>query len=48
MTSIVNSIRDLLNQQQVGSDLWMAIAWCVGILVVAYFFAMAAYRRKIS
>ncbi len=48
VTSIVNSIRDLLNQQQVGSDLWMAIAWCVGILVVAYFFAMAAYRRKIS
>ena len=48
VTSIVNSIRDLLNQQQVGSDLWIAIAWCVGILVVAYFFAMAAYRRKIS
>lgn len=48
VTSIVNSIRDLLNQQQVGSDLWIAIAWCVGILVAAYFFAMAAYRRRIS
>lgn len=48
VTSIVNSIRDLLTGQQVGSDLWIAIAWCVGILVVAYFFAMAAYRRKIS
>ena len=48
VTSIVNAIRDLFTQQPVGSDIWIALAWCVGILVVAYVFAMRTYRRKIS
>ena len=48
VTTIVNAIRDLLTQQPVGSDIWIALAWCVGILIVAYTFAMATYRRKIS
>src|SRR5215471_11041216 len=48
VTSIVNSIRDLLAGQPVGSDIWIALAWCVGILIVAYIFAMVIYRRKIS
>lgn len=48
VTSIVNAIRDLFAQQPVGTDIWVALAWCVGILVVAYFFAMSTYRRKIA
>jgi ABC-2 type transport system permease protein len=48
VTSIVNTIRDLFTQQPVGSDIWIALAWCVGILIVAYMFAMRAYRRKIA
>jgi ABC-2 type transport system permease protein len=48
VTSIVNTIRDLLAQQPAGSDIWIALAWCVGILVVAYGCAMATYRRKIT
>ncbi|WP_415853989.1 ABC transporter permease [Sinomonas sp. G460-2] len=48
VTSIVNAIRDLFTGQPVGADIWTALAWCVGILIVAYFFAMATYRRKIS
>ena len=48
VTSIVNVIRDLFTQQPVGSDIWIALAWCVGILVVAYLFAMRTYRRRIS
>src|SRR4029450_1468011 len=48
VTTIVNAIRDLLTQQPVGTDIWIALAWCVGILIVAYSFAMVAYRRKIS
>src|SRR5579884_2585113 len=48
VTSIVNTIRALLAQQPVGSDIWIALAWCVGILVVAYALAMVAYRRKIA
>jgi ABC-2 type transport system permease protein len=48
VTSIVNTIRDLLAQQPVGTDIWVALGWCVGILVVAYVLATGAYRRKIS
>jgi len=48
MTSIVSTIRDLFAQQPVGDDIWIALAWCVGILGVAYVFAMATYRRKIT
>ncbi|MFJ6082353.1 ABC transporter permease [Streptomyces sp. NPDC092369] len=47
-TSIVDTIRDLFAQRPVGDDIWAALAWCVGILVVAYVLAMAAYRRKIA
>jgi ABC-2 type transport system permease protein len=46
VTSIVNSIRDLLSQQPVGHEIWVALAWCVGLLVVAYVAATAAYHRK--
>ncbi|HEX7398119.1 MAG TPA: hypothetical protein VF312_11275 [Propionibacteriaceae bacterium] len=48
MTSIVNTIRDLFTSQPVGTDIWVALAWCVGILIVAYVFAMITYRRKIA
>src|SRR5215470_14416365 len=48
VTAIVNTIRDLFTQQAVGSDIWVALAWCVGVLVVAYLFAMVIYRRKIA
>ena len=47
VTSIVNAIRALLSNQPVGNDIWIAIAWCVGIMAVAYFFAMRAYRRRV-
>ncbi|SMQ21581.1 ABC-2 type transport system permease protein [Streptomyces sp. Ag82_O1-12] len=48
VTPIVDTIRRLLAQQPVGDGVWTALAWCVGILVAAYVFAMAAYRRKIA
>jgi ABC-2 type transport system permease protein len=46
VTSIVNTIRDLFAQQPASSDIWVALAWCVGILLAAYAVAMAAYRRR--
>ena len=46
VTPIVNSIRDIFTQQPLGNEIWVALAWCVGILVVAYFWAMAIYRRR--
>jgi ABC-2 type transport system permease protein len=48
VTSIVNAIRDLFTSQPVGTDIWVALAWCVAILIVAYVFAMITYRRKIA
>ena len=48
VTSIVNAIRDLYTQQPVSTDIWIALAWCLGILVVAYALAMATYHRKIT
>jgi len=48
VTSIVNTIRDLFDRQPVGTGVWTALAWCTGILVVAYAFAMIVYRRKIA
>ena len=48
VTSIVDTIRHLFAGQPVGSGIWTALAWCVGILVVAYVLAGVAYRRRIS
>lgn len=46
VTSIVDAIRALLSSQPVGNDIWVALAWCLGILIVAYLFAMRAYKLK--
>jgi ABC-2 type transport system permease protein len=46
VTPIVDAIRDLYTQQPVTTGIWVALAWCLGILVVAYAIAMATYRRK--
>jgi ABC-2 type transport system permease protein len=46
VTFIVDAIRSLLAGQSVGNDIWAALAWCLGILVVAYIFAMRIYKRK--
>jgi ABC-2 type transport system permease protein len=48
VTSIVNTIRDLFSGQPAGSDIWIALAWCVGVLVVTYLLAGLVYRRTIS
>jgi len=46
VTSIVDSIRALFAGESVGADIWIALAWCVGILVAASVGAMVVYRRK--
>ena len=47
VTSIVDAIRALLSGQLVGNNIWIALAWCVGIMLVAYFFAMKAYKKRV-
>ena len=48
VTSIVNSIRAVFAGQPVGADLWIALAWCVGLLVAAVIAARLVYRRKLA
>jgi ABC-2 type transport system permease protein len=48
VTAIVNTIRALFARQPVGGEIWVALGWCVGVMLIAYAFAMVAYRRKIA
>lgn len=48
VTSIVDTIRNLYAVQPVVNNGWIALAWCVGLLLVAYALAMHTYRRKIA
>ena len=48
VTSIVNTIRHLFAEQPVANDVWTALAWCLGLLLVAYALAIRTYHRKIT
>lgn len=48
VTSIVDAIRGLFSDGSAGNELWVALAWCAGLLVVAYLVAMRVYRSKAS
>jgi ABC-2 type transport system permease protein len=45
VTPIVEAIRNLLANQAVGNDIWIALAWCIAIIVIAYIFAMRSYKK---
>lgn len=48
VTAIVDTLRRLFAQQPVGAQGWIAVAWCLGILAVAYLLAMRTYHRKVA
>ncbi len=45
-TFLVDAIRNLFAGQPAGDGAWTAVAWCSGILVVAYVLATLTYRRR--
>lgn len=45
VTAIVDAIRSLLSSAPVGNDLYVALAWCIGLTVAAYFFAIRSYKK---
>jgi len=47
VTPIVNALRSLLAGAPVDSQIWVGLAWCVGIAILAYILAMRAYARRI-
>jgi len=48
MTPIINTLRSLMLGRGPGDDIWLAILWCVGILVVSYVIAVQIYKRKMT
>jgi ABC-2 type transport system permease protein len=46
MTPIIETMRSLLTDGVAGSDIWAALAWVAGILVVSYTLALRVYRRR--
>jgi ABC-2 type transport system permease protein len=47
VTSIVEALRALLSGQPAGNNIWAALAWCLGIMIIAYFFAMRVYKKRV-
>ena len=45
MTPIIQTLRNLLDSQSVGNDLWLSIGWMVLIILISYIFGLKAYRR---
>lgn len=48
MTPIIDSFRALTLNLPLGNSLWMALAWCVGIIIAAFIFSIQIYKRRIS
>jgi ABC-2 type transport system permease protein len=46
MTPIIETMRSLLTAGTPGPDIWAALAWAAGILVVSYTLALRMYRRS--
>ena len=47
VTPIVQTIRALLSNQPAGNEIWIALSWCIGIMLVAYILAMRAYNNRV-
>lgn len=45
VTPIVETIRKLLSNQSAGNDIWIAMIWCLVIIIIAYVFAMKIYKK---
>lgn len=48
VTSIVDTIRALFAEQPVGGSIWIALAWCVALLALAFGFASVLFRRRVG
>lgn len=46
MTPMIDSIRALTMGLPLGNSLWIALAWCVGIILVAFVASTKVYKKK--
>jgi len=45
ITSIVETLRALIEDQPVGNDIWIALGWMLAIGLAAYVVAVRKYNR---
>ena len=45
-TPIIQTLRSLLVSGNAGNDVWLAVSYCVAILVIAYLLALRMYKSK--
>ena len=45
-TPIIETMRSLLTTGTAGDKLWLALGWCVGILIVMYALSIKQYKQK--
>ena len=48
MTPIIDTIRALMLDMPAGNSLWIALAWCVGVIVITFFAAAQVFKRKLT
>ncbi len=48
VTSIVNTLRNLYAEHALGNDVWTALAWSTGLLLIAYALGVRTFRRKLA
>ncbi|HZG91834.1 MAG TPA: ABC transporter permease [Pseudonocardia sp.] len=46
ITPVTETVRGLLTGTPIGGNGWLAVAWCVGLVLVSYAFATAMYVRR--
>ena len=46
MTPIIETMRSLLTEGSAGPDIWAALAWAAGILIISYTLALRIYRHR--
>ncbi|MFF1699363.1 ABC transporter permease [Streptomyces sp. NPDC058257] len=44
-TPAIETLRGLLLGTEIGNDWWIALAWCVGLIVLGYRWSMAQFNR---
>lgn len=45
-TSIIDTLRGLLTGTGIGDSAIIAVVWCAGLTLAAYFWARALYNRR--
>ena len=48
MTPVIDSVRGLMLGFPLGNEVWLALAWCVGIAIGAFVLAVRIYKNKLT